>query len=84
MLNYVDASQFANGAEQYLESAVRFNEMTGIRTPSGNAVLMSEEEYDALMETVFVLSSEESRLALKSAAAESIEEAIAEEDVSWD
>lgn len=83
-MDYVTTEQCEKDFDQYVGRAVRFNEIIGIRGSEGNAVLMSEEEYDALMETVFIMRSEETRLDIMGAAAESLEEAIAEEDVSWD
>lgn len=83
-MQYIDPSDCAEHLDEYLERAAQFNEIIGIRRPEGNAVLMSEEEYDALMETVFIMRSEETRADIRGAAAESFEEAIAEEDVSWE
>lgn len=82
-MKYVAAAQCAADFEQYLRRAVRYNEAIGISSEEGNAVLMSEEEYDALMETLFILRSEQTRLDIAEAAAEAVAEAIPEEDVDW-
>ena len=82
-MKYVSTEQFSAAPDQYLERAVRYNEVIGVSTSEGNAVIISEEEYDALMETVFIMRSEETKLDITGARAETLEEAIAEEDVDW-
>lgn len=82
-MKYVTAAQCAADFDKYMERAAKFNEVIGIAGTEGNAVLVSEEEYDALMETVFIMRSEEARADIMGAAAESLEEAVAEEDVDW-
>ena len=39
-----------------LEKTVRFNEPLHIVTKEGNAVVISEEDYDSLMETLYLTS----------------------------
>ena len=40
-----------------LENVVRYNDTVTITSKSGNAVLISEADYNALMETVYLMSN---------------------------
>lgn len=82
-MEYADAAEAQQNLMSYLERAVRFNEPIGIRSPEGSAVLISEEEYDALMETVFLMRSERTRADIFEAVAEELEEAVLEQDAGW-
>lgn len=39
-----------------VDSVIRFNEPVQVTTKNGNAVLISEADYDALLETVYLMS----------------------------
>ncbi len=39
-----------------IDSVIKFNEPIQVTTKSGNAVLLSEEDYNALLETVYLMS----------------------------
>lgn len=49
-------TNFRNNCFSMVENAIRFNEPVNITTKSGNAVLISEEEYNGLIETVYLSS----------------------------
>lgn len=39
-----------------IDSVIKYNEPIQVTTKSGNAVLISEEDYNALLETVYLMS----------------------------
>ena len=39
-----------------LDSVIKYNEPVQVTTKNGNAVLLSEEDYNALQETVYLMS----------------------------
>jgi PHD/YefM family antitoxin component YafN of YafNO toxin-antitoxin module len=41
---------------EYLNSAIEFNDIINVNTKKGNAVILSEEEYNGLMETLYLSS----------------------------
>lgn len=41
----------------YLDQAVSYNETITVNTKNGNAVIMSENDYSSLMETVYLLNA---------------------------
>ena len=40
----------------YLNSAVEFNDVINVNTKKGNAVILSEQEYNGIMETLHLCS----------------------------
>ncbi len=52
-----NATNFRQNAFEYFEKAITLNDMVHVTTKNGNAIVMSEEDYNALMETVYLLSS---------------------------
>lgn len=40
----------------YLNSAIEFNDIIKVNTKKGNAVILSEQEYNGLMETLYLCS----------------------------
>ncbi len=49
-------TNFRRNAFEYFEKAVTYNDTVHVSTKNGNAVVMSEEDYNALMETIYLLS----------------------------
>ena len=83
-MKYIAPEIYRQEIEELAARAVEYNEIIGLQTPGGNAVLMSQEEYDALMETVHIMRDPDAVAAILDAATEVIEECIAEEDVDWE
>lgn len=55
MLN-TNMNQFKKNMSQLIEQTIQYNEPISIATDSGNAILLSEEDYRGLMETVYLSS----------------------------
>lgn len=51
-----NATNFRKNMFEYLNQAVMYNDVININTKNGNAVVMSEEDYNALMETLYLTS----------------------------
>lgn len=49
-------TNFRKDIYELLEQTIKFNEPINISTKHGNAVVLSEEDYNSLMETVYLLS----------------------------
>ncbi len=52
----VNATNFRKNIFEYLNSAVSFGDVINISTKNGNAIVISEDEYNSLLETVYLLS----------------------------
>ena len=51
-----NATNFRKNVFEYLNQAVLYNDIININTKNGNAIVMSEEEYSGLMETLYLMS----------------------------
>lgn len=79
----VNITNFRKNIYKMMESAIKYNEPINICTKNGNAVLISEEEYNGLMETLYIESIPGLKEEILEAANEPIEECIPEEEVEW-
>lgn len=76
-------TNFRKNSFSMVENAIRFNEPVSITTKSGNAVLISEEEYNGLIETVYLSSINGMREKLIDGLNTPLSETVAEAEVSW-
>ena len=66
-----------------VENTVRFNEPVNITTKDGNAVMISEEEYLGLIETLYLTSVPGMKEKLVEGLNTPLTETISEEEVDW-
>lgn len=55
MIN-TNATNFRKQLFELIEQTIKYNEPVNINTKNGNAVLISENEYNSLMETLYLTS----------------------------
>ena len=53
MLN-INITNFRKNIFSILEQTIKFNEPVNVSTKDGNAVMLSEEDYNGLMETMYL------------------------------
>lgn len=82
MLN-TNATNFRKDMFNLLEQTIKHNEPVHISTKEGNAVMISEEDYNGLMETLYLSSVPGLAEEIKKAAAEPLEDCTPEEKVEW-
>lgn len=75
-----NATNFRKNLFEYLNQAVVYNDVININTKNGNAVVMSEEDYNALMETLYLTSVPGMKARLEEGLATPIEEC---DDFEW-
>ena len=51
-----NVTNFRQNAFEYFNLAVEYKDVITVNTKNGNAVVMSEEDYNGLMETLYLLS----------------------------
>lgn len=66
-----------------LEQTIKYNEPVNISTKDGNAVIISEEDYNSLMETLYLYSIPEQREKIIEGLNTPIEECLTENEVEW-
>lgn len=76
-------TNFRKDIYEMLEQTIKYNEPINISTKNGNAVVLSEEDYNGLMETVYLLSSPGMKEKLIEGKNTKIEDCVSEEEVEW-
>ena len=70
----INATNLRKNLFEYLNQAIEHNDVINISTKTGNAVLLSEEDYSGLMETIYLFSNPKTAQDILEALAEPIEE----------
>ena len=78
-----NVTNFRKSIYSMLENAIKYNEPINISTKNGNAVVLSEEDYNGLMETVYLLSVPGMKEKLIEGKNTTAEECIEEDEVEW-
>lgn len=63
------------------DSCIKYNDIVNINTKEGNVVMMSEEEYSGIMETLYLMNVKGVRESVVSERGTSLDEL---EEFSWD
>ena len=76
-------TNFRKNLYSMVENTVRFNEPVNITTKDGNAVMISEEEYLGLLETLYLTSVPGMKEKLLEGLDTPLSETVSEEEVVW-
>ena len=82
MLN-TNATNFRRNLFGMLEQTVKYNEPVNISTKDGNAVLISEEDYNGLMETLYLCSVPGLKEKILEGMQTPVEECVPADEVDW-
>ena len=67
----------------YVNQAIEYNDIVNVNTKNGNAIIMSEEEYNGLIETLYLSSDPRVKEELVSGMKAPLEECIPDDEVEW-
>ena len=76
-------TNFRKNIYAMVENTVRFNETVNITTKDGNAVMISEEEYLGLIDTLYLTSVPGMKEKLIEGINTPVSETVPEEEVVW-
>jgi PHD/YefM family antitoxin component YafN of YafNO toxin-antitoxin module len=76
-------TNFRKNVYSLVENTVRFNEPVNITTKDGNAVMISEEEYLGLLESLYLTSVPGMKEKLVEGLNTPLSETVPEEEVAW-
>lgn len=82
-MTHTNATNLRKNLFEYLNSAIEFNDVINVNTEKGNAIIMSEEEYNGLMETLYLNSIPGLKEKIKEGMSEPIEEMVDADDLEW-
>ena len=77
----LNITNFRKNIYEILEQTIKFNEPVNISTKNGNAVILSEEDYNNLMETLYISSIPQLKEDIIEGLAEDVEEYVKEDEV---
>lgn len=79
----INVTNFRKDIYELLDQTIKYNEPINISTKNGNAVVLSEEDYNNLMETLYISSIPELKKDIIEGMEEPIEDYVDEEEVKW-
>ena len=82
MLN-TNITNFRKNIFGLLEQTIKYNEPVNISTKDGNAVIISEEDYNGLMETLYLNSIPGMKEKIIEGMNTPLDESISENEVEW-
>ncbi|MCF0171630.1 type II toxin-antitoxin system Phd/YefM family antitoxin [Fusobacterium varium] len=75
-----NATNLRNNLFSYLDSAIEYNDVINVNTKKGNAIIISEAEYNGLLETLYLCSNPEMKERLETGLKATLEEC---EEFKW-
>lgn len=82
MLN-TNITNFRKNIFGILEQTIKFNEPVNISTKDGNAVIISEEDYNGIMETLYLCSVPAMEEKIIEGLRTPLDECLTENEVQW-
>ena len=76
-------TNFRKDIYKLLENAIKYNEPINISTKNGNAVVLSEEDYNNLIETLYISSIPKLKEELIKRKNSSEDDFVKEDEVDW-
>jgi len=76
-------TNFRKSIYTMLENTIKYNEPINISTKNGNAVVLSEEDYNNLMETLYISSIPGLKEEIIDRASSTEEDFVGEDEVEW-
>lgn len=76
-------TNFRQNVFEYINQAVEFNDVINVNTKNGNAVIISESDYNSLIETLYLSSDARVKAEIIEAKAQPLEECLSADEVQW-
>ena len=82
MLN-TNVTALRNDLFGMLSNTIKYNEPINVRTKDGNAIILSEEEYNGMIATLELCTDSKLKAKILEGKAESIEDCVDIDEVVW-
>ena len=79
----INITNFRKDIYELLEKTIKYNEPINISTKNGNAVVISEEDYRNLIETLYISSVPGLKKDIQEGLQEDLKDCVAEDKVDW-
>lgn len=83
IMKSMNVTNFRKDIFKVLEDTVKYNSVVNVSTKEGNAVLMSEDDYEGIMETLYISSIPGLKESIVEGLNAGPEEYVSEDDVEW-
>lgn len=82
-MTITNITNFRNDIFKYLNNVIDYSDVIHVTTKNGNAIVLNEEEYNGLIETIYLCSDKRVYEEIIEGKNTPIEECIKSEDVVW-
>ena len=79
----INVTSFRKDIYNLLEQTIKYNEPINISTKNGNAVVLSEEDYNNLMATLEIESNKKLKEKIAKGMKEDLKDCVTESEVEW-
>ncbi len=76
-------TNFRNNVFDYINQAIEFNDIINVNTKNGNAIIISEEDYNGLMETLLLSSDPQVKADILEGLNTPLNDCVSEEQIEW-
>ena len=76
-------TNFRNNVFEYINQAIEFNDVINVNTKNGNAIIISEEDYNGIMETLYLSGNPQVKADILEGMSAPLNECISEDDIEW-
>lgn len=76
-------TNFRKNVFDYINQAIEYNDVINVNTKNGNAVIMSEEEYNGIMETLYLSSDSRVKDGILKGKDTPLSECLPSSEVEW-
>lgn len=83
IMTNTNITNFRKDIYNLLENTIKYNEPINISTKNGNAVVISEEDYNSIMETLYIMSVPNLKDEIVKRENDNDEEYVDESEVKW-
>ncbi len=82
MIN-INVTNFRKELYNLLNNTIKYNEPVNVSTKAGNAVILSEEEYNNMLETIYLCSVPNMEQKLIDGMNTPVTDCVSEDEVKW-
>ena len=79
----ISATNFRKNMYEILNNTAKYNDIVTIPTKEGSVIILSDDDYRGLMETVYICSQPKVLEKIMKADTEPIEECVPADEVDW-
>ncbi len=76
-------TNFRNNVFDYINQAIEFNDIINVNTKNGNAIIISEEDYNGLMETLLLSNDPQVKADILEGLNTPLDDCVSEEQIEW-